>query len=118
MTSLKRCFVRNSKSRWNAGRLLSHPFLKEDTSDAKAPKKVERKQNMRSCSKLKLTFTSTLINSMSQKCAVELKHTRYYPQPPWKAHDPDSELALSAWFKGSDDDEVNAFKTVLKGVWE
>ncbi|KAK9152934.1 hypothetical protein Sjap_000414 [Stephania japonica] len=30
-----RCFVRNSKSRWNhLEYLLSHPFLKEDISDA------------------------------------------------------------------------------------
>ncbi|KAK9090591.1 hypothetical protein Sjap_023768 [Stephania japonica] len=39
---LKRCFVRNSKSRWNASWLLSHPFLKEDIPDAESPKKVRR----------------------------------------------------------------------------
>ncbi|KAK9131979.1 hypothetical protein Scep_011507 [Stephania cephalantha] len=37
---LKRCFVRNSKSRWNASRLLSHPFLKDHIPDAESPKKL------------------------------------------------------------------------------
>ncbi|KAK9150331.1 hypothetical protein Syun_008640 [Stephania yunnanensis] len=36
---LKRCFVRNSKSRWNASRLLSHPFLKDHIPDAESPHK-------------------------------------------------------------------------------
>ncbi|KAK9150335.1 hypothetical protein Syun_008644 [Stephania yunnanensis] len=31
---LKRCFVRNSKSRWNASTLLSHPFLKDHIPNA------------------------------------------------------------------------------------
>ncbi|KAK9150432.1 hypothetical protein Syun_008741 [Stephania yunnanensis] len=31
---LKRCFVRNSKSRWNASTLLSHPFLKDHIQNA------------------------------------------------------------------------------------
>ncbi|KAK9150382.1 hypothetical protein Syun_008691 [Stephania yunnanensis] len=31
---LKRCFVRNSKSRWNSSRLLSHPFLKDHIPNA------------------------------------------------------------------------------------
>ncbi|KAK9150345.1 hypothetical protein Syun_008654 [Stephania yunnanensis] len=40
---LKRCFVRNSKSRWNAIRLLSHPFLKDHIPDAESPHKKVRK---------------------------------------------------------------------------
>ncbi|KAK9131992.1 hypothetical protein Scep_011520 [Stephania cephalantha] len=40
---LKRCFVRNSKSRWNASRLLSHPFLKDHIPDAESPHKKVRK---------------------------------------------------------------------------
>ncbi|KAK9150337.1 hypothetical protein Syun_008646 [Stephania yunnanensis] len=39
---LKRCFVRNSKSRWNASRLLSHPFLKDHIPDAESPHKKVR----------------------------------------------------------------------------
>ncbi|KAK9150425.1 hypothetical protein Syun_008734 [Stephania yunnanensis] len=31
---LKRCFVKNSKSRWNASTLLSHPFLKDHIPNA------------------------------------------------------------------------------------
>ncbi|KAK9131987.1 hypothetical protein Scep_011515 [Stephania cephalantha] len=200
---LKRCFVRNSKSRWNAGRLLSHPFLKEDTWMLKRRRRLDimekkggeeaKYEELLQAQAHIYKHTYYFINSMSLKCAVELSipdiihnhhgkpmthselvtalqipqsrsahlyrlmrilvHNGFFATQ--KVHDHDDQegyvltlssklllkdqksslcmynltmldpvllspwQALSAWFKGSDDDEVNAFKTVhKKGIWE
>ncbi|KAK9150387.1 hypothetical protein Syun_008696 [Stephania yunnanensis] len=60
-----------------------------------------------------LTLCSKLLlkDQKSSLCMYNLTMLDPVLLSPWQA--------LSAWFKGSDDDEVNAFKTVhKKGIWE